>query len=103
MDKVYVHAVLKLRIGGASEFYKAMQKQVVILEAHGWRLVGAWTTVVGAISTVIDIWELPDANSFFDVKKEWTKTKEYEEFKEVVSKHLIEEQISFVSQTPYSP
>lgn len=102
MDSIYVHARLKLRIGTYDEFCEAIKHQVPILEAHGWKLIGAWTTVVGQVCTVVDLWELPDANAFFDALAEWRKSEHFSDFRTVTSKAIIEEDISMMKKTPYS-
>lgn len=103
MGKVYVHAVLKIRIGGYERFCEAMAQQLPILEGYGWKLVGAWTTAVGRICTVIDLWEIPDANSFFDVTAKWRAGPEFQAFRAVTSEVMEEEMISMVTKVPYSP
>jgi len=81
MDRLYVHAVLKIRIGGYERFCEAMARQLPILEGYGWKLVGAWTTAVGRVCTVIDLWEIPDANAFFDVTAKWRAGPEFQAFR----------------------
>jgi hypothetical protein len=36
---------------------------VPILEGRGWRLVGAYVSVVGRVGQVIDVFEVPDADA----------------------------------------
>lgn len=103
MEKIYIHARLKLRIGGYDEFCEAIKAQVPVLEKHGWKLVGAWTSVVGQICTVIDLWELPDANTFFDALALWRGSPELARFREVTTKVVIEEEIQMMRKVPYSP
>jgi hypothetical protein len=103
MSKVYVHATLKIRIGGYEKFCEAMAKQVPILESHGWKLLGAWTTALGRVCTVIDLWELPDANCFFDATAKWRATPEFAAFRAVTSEVMEEEHVTMVSKVPYSP
>ena len=66
MNSVYLHATLKLKIGGYERFCESMAQQVPVLESFGWKLLGAWVMVIGRVSTVVDVWEIPDANSFFE-------------------------------------
>jgi hypothetical protein len=103
MSKLYVHAVLRIRIGGYERFCDAMAKQLPVLEGLGWKLVGAWTPQVGRICTVIDLWEIPDANSFFEVTAKWRQGPEFAAFRAVTSEVMVEEEISMVSKVPYSP
>ena len=103
MNELYVHATLQVRIGGYERFCEAMAKQLPILEGHGWKLVGAWTTAVGRVCTVIDLWKIPDANAFFEVTAKWRAGPEFKEFRAVTSEVLIEEHITMVTKVPYSP
>ena len=103
MSAVYLHATLKIRIGGYERFCESIAQQVPILESFGWKLIGAWTTVVGQVSTVVDIWEIPDANSFFDATGKWRNTPAFQAFRAVTSEVLEEEILTMVVKTPYSP
>ena len=67
MSGLYVHATLKLRTGGYDKFCEILGQMKPMFEDFGWKLTGAWTTGVGRIYTVIHIWEIGDANNFFQV------------------------------------
>ena len=34
-----------------------------VMEENGWKLVGAWSTVIGDLHEVHDLWEVEDANT----------------------------------------
>ncbi|MBK9178083.1 MAG: NIPSNAP family protein [Acidimicrobiales bacterium] len=61
--QVFLHVTLKIRQGMMGRFDAVLAEMVPALEEAGWRLVGAWTTTVGRLNTVIDLWELPDADA----------------------------------------
>jgi hypothetical protein len=103
MDKVYVHATLKVRIGGYERFCDALAKMVPILETGGWKLVGAWVTRVGRVFTVIDLWELPDANTFFKATTTMRAHPGFPAIHEVLSDVVEEEIVTMVNKTSYSP
>jgi len=103
MSKIYVHATLKIRIGGYERFCEAMAKQVPILESYGWKLVGAWNTAVGRVYAVIDLWELPDANSFFEATAKWRTHPDFAAFRAVAKEVIEEENVTMVNKVPYSP
>jgi hypothetical protein len=63
MAKVYLYANIKLKYGKLQEFSETMEKLVPIFEDQGWKLIGAWSTVIGDLNEVHDIWELEDANA----------------------------------------
>ena len=100
---VYVHAILKLKIGSYDRFCAAMATQVGILEQHGWKLIGGYTTAIGSVCTIIDLWELEDANAFFEANAKWRAHPEFAAFRAVTSEAVLEESISMVTKVPYSP
>jgi hypothetical protein len=103
MPPIYVHATIKIRIGGYGRFCEVMAKQVPILEACGWKLLGAWSTQVGPICTIIDLWELPDANAFFEGKAKWVEDPIFAEFRAMSTEIMIEEMVTMANKVPYSP
>jgi hypothetical protein len=102
-DKLYVHATLKVRIGGYERFCEALAKMVPILEACGWKLQGAWVTVVGRVYSVIDVWEIPDANTYFDATAKMRAHPGFAAIHETLSEVVEEEQVTMVRKVPYSP
>jgi hypothetical protein len=40
-----------------------LNKLAPVLAKHGMRLLGSYGNLVGRLNTVIDFWELPDANA----------------------------------------
>jgi hypothetical protein len=103
MSKVYLHATLKLRIGGYDKFCEAMAKQIPVLEGFGWKLLWAGVQVVGRVSTVVDVWEIPDANSFFEATGKWRQTPAFQAFRAVTSEVVEEEILTMAAKVPYSP
>lgn len=103
MSEIYIHATLKVRIGGYERFAEAMARQVPVLESYGWKLEGGWVTKLGRVYTVIHIWKLPDANTFFEATAQWRETTAYQEFRAVTADVLEDEVLSLVGKTPYSP
>jgi NIPSNAP len=103
MDKVYLHATLKIKIGSYDRFCKSMAEQIPVLESLGWKLVGAWTMVVGRVSTIVDVWEIPDANSFFEATGKWRQTAAFTAFRAVTSEVVEEEILTMCKKVSYSP
>jgi NIPSNAP len=63
MAPVYLHSKIKLKYGQLGAFNDAMADAKPIVEEHGWKLVGAWSTMIGDLNEVHDIWEIKDANA----------------------------------------
>ena len=59
----YVYANVKVKYGQLPAFFEAMVTIKRVMEENGWKLVGAWSTVIGDIHEVHDLWEVEDANT----------------------------------------
>jgi hypothetical protein len=60
---VYLQASIKLRPGKQADFVSMLNKLAPVLAKRGMRLLGSYGNLVGRMNTVIDFWELPDANA----------------------------------------
>jgi NIPSNAP len=60
---VYLQATLKIYQGKMEKFCEVMAGVVPILEERGWKLLAAYQNIIGRQNTIVDIWEIPDANS----------------------------------------
>ena len=58
----YVYANVKVKYGQLPASYEAMVTIRRVMEENGWKLLGAWSTVIGDIHDVHDMWEVEDAN-----------------------------------------
>ena len=59
----YVYANVKVKYGQLPAFYEPMVTIKRVMEENGWKLVGAWSTLIGDIHEVHDLWEVDDANT----------------------------------------
>ncbi|MEN3975136.1 NIPSNAP family protein [Emcibacter sp. SYSU 3D8] len=99
---LYLHVTLKVRMDGYHRFCEGMAKQVPIIESYGWKLIGAWVTTVGRLHTVIDIWEIPDANAYAEVMKKVAERPDYPAFWKLLEETLEEEVVTMVQKVPYA-
>ena len=60
---MYVHATIKIKPGKMYEAYELLGKIVPEMEKGGWKLIGAYQGLIGQTSTIVDIWEVQDANA----------------------------------------
>lgn len=100
---VYLHVTLKVRMDGYQRFCEAMAKAVPIIEELGWKLRGAWVTSVGRLHTVVDLWELEDANMYASVMEQFAQHPYHQEFWQVLGETLEEEVVTMMRKVPYSP
>jgi hypothetical protein len=98
---LYLHVTLKVRMDGYQRFCEAMARQVPIIESLGWKLVGAWVTSVGRLHTVIDIWEIADANAYHEVMRQVAARPDYQQFWDTLAETLEEEVVTMVTKAPY--
>lgn len=103
MSKLYLHATLKIKHGQLERFCEAKAAQIPVLEGYGWKLVGGWTNIFGRIYTVINIWEVPDANAFMESAAEWRDTPAGQAFRAVTSEVVEEEVLILMRSLPYGP
>ena len=99
----YVYANVKVKYGQLPAFYEAMVTIKRVMEENGWKLVGAFITVIGDIHEVHDLWEVEDANT---VPTGFARAFEDSEFVEAsarLSTIADREVLSLVTKTPYSP
>jgi hypothetical protein len=99
----YVLATLRVKYGQLERLSDAMKKLVPIMEEQGWKLVGAYSPIVGDFKQVIDIWEVPDANAAAEgLFAAWNR-EDFPEVMAVLSEVVEEEVLQIVVKTPYSP
>ena len=99
----YVYANVKVKYGQLPASYEAMVTIRRVMEENGWKLVGAWSTVIGDIHEVHDMWEVEDANA---VPAGFAAA--YEDSESVQASAQLatiadREVLSLVAKTPYSP
>lgn len=61
---VYMQSTLELRAGDRGAFHATMKEIVAVVEAEGWLLIAAFEQITGRLHTAIDIWRLPDLESY---------------------------------------
>jgi hypothetical protein len=98
----YVYANVKVKYGQLPAFYEAMVTIKRVMEEHGWKLVAAWSTVIGDIHEVRDLWKVQAANT---VPAGFAAAYEDPEFVHATQLSTIadREVLSLVTKTPYSP
>ena len=102
---MYVYANVKLKYGQLPAFHEAMVVVKRTMERHGWRLIGAWSTIIGDLHEVHDLWEVDDANAvpagFAAAYAE--ADPEFLAAAQRISEIADREVLSLVTKTPYSP
>lgn len=60
---MYLQASIKLRPGKLHDFIALLNDLTPVVAKHGWKLLGSYASVVGRLNTVVDLWEVPNANA----------------------------------------
>ena len=99
----YCVARIKIRYGKIPEFIAAMERLVPIMEEKGWKLLGAYQTVIGNIHEAYDIWELPDANAVGAGLAAAAQDVKFHELMPDLVDAIESESLTLVAKTPFSP
>jgi hypothetical protein len=99
----YVYANVKVTYGQLPAFYEAMVTIKRVMEQNGWKLVGAFSTVIGDIHEVHDLWEVEDANTVPTGFAGAFEDPEFVQASAQLSAIADREVLSLVVKTPYSP
>jgi hypothetical protein len=100
---VYLHATLRAKYGQAERLCEAVGALVPLLEAEGWKLLGAYRASIGNRSHVIDLWELPDANAFGEGLVAAAARAGFPEIAAALAEAIEEEVVQLMTKTSYSP
>jgi hypothetical protein len=100
---LHLYANVKLKYGQLGPFNEAMVTVKRVMEANGWKLVGAWTTLVGDLHEVHDIWEVEDANVVPAAFAAAYQDPDFVQAAGQLSQIIDREVLSLVTKTPYSP
>jgi hypothetical protein len=60
-----LEATFHLRYGKVPDFERSMGRFVPhLIEDEGWRLIAAYTTITGPLTSVTHLWRIPDLEAF---------------------------------------
>jgi hypothetical protein len=99
---VYLQATLKIRQGKMEKFCQVMAGVVTILEERGWKLLAAYQNMIGRQNTVVDIWEIPDANSVEKVLGIASQLTAFRELAAALDDVIEEEVLQVMTKASYS-
>jgi NIPSNAP len=99
----YVYANVKVKYGQLPAFFEQMVTIKRVMEENGWTLAGAWSTVIGDIHEVHDLWEVEDANAVPNGFAGAFEDPEFVAAAAALSAIADREVLSLVTKTPYSP
>jgi hypothetical protein len=98
-----MHVTLKIRPGKLTRFCELLGVLVPAIERHGWKLLAAFVNVIGRRYTVVDLWQLPDANSVGSVLEIVGQDASLADVVAEVDECVEEEVLQIMTKVPYSP
>jgi hypothetical protein len=99
---VYLQATLKIHQGKVEKFCQVMADVVPILEERGWKLLAAYQNIIGRQNTIVDIWEIPDANSVQSVLAIASQVPAFRELAGRLDDVVEEEVLQVMTKASYS-
>jgi len=100
---LFLHSTIKIKPGKMMDFCELMPRVVTIMEAHGWRLVGAMTNLGGRINVVVDLWQIPDANALPSGLVALMSALEWPDIARALAEYVEDEIIQLMSRLPFDP
>jgi hypothetical protein len=100
---MYVLANVKVKYGQLPVFNEAMTTVKRVMEANGWKLLGAWSTVIGDIFEVHDLWEVENADAVAGALAAAYQEPDFVEAAVRLSAVCDRETLTLMAKTPYSP
>lgn len=102
-EPVYLLARLRIRYGELDRFNELMKISVERVAQSGWKLVGSYQAVIGDLTEVIDIWEVPDVQAAYDAvdprRENPARAAQIARLHDVIESEVLQ----IVTKTPFSP
>ncbi len=96
-----LHVTLKIRPGEMGRFHAVMAEIVPALEERGWRLLGAWSSLIGPLNTVVDLWEVEDANAVGAGLTALAGHPDFGRWYETLGEVVLDENLQLMQPVPY--
>lgn len=97
----YLFAHIKLRAGKVQKFTEMLGALAPLVEKHGgWKLQGSYYNVIGRLDSVVDVWEIPDANSIQTTLESASQDPEFQKWVPVIQECVEDETFQVMSKLP---
>jgi hypothetical protein len=96
-----LHVTLEIRPGQMARFTAVMAEMVPAMEERGWKLLGAWSNLLGRLDTVVDVWEVEDANAVGSTLRAAAGHPDFPRWYEELSEVVLEETLQLMMPLPY--
>ena len=97
----FVFAHIQLRPGKVERFTELLENIAPILSnAAGWKLQGSYLNAIGRNYSVIDVWEVPDANAVTAVMEKVGQDPEFQKWVPVIEECVEQETLQLMTKLP---
>ena len=97
----FVFAHIQLHPGKVERFTEMLENVAPILaNVAGWKLQGSYVNNIGRIGSVIDVWEVPDANSVETLFEKLGNDPEFQKWAPVVEECVESETLQLMAKLP---
>ena len=100
---VYVKAEINVLPGKMDEFCELMKQLLPPIGELQWKLVASFINRSGRQGTVLNIWQIPDANAFLDLGAQLAKNDKARALLNAIHECIEPETATLVSETSFSP
>lgn len=98
---VYLFASVKLKSGTVERFTELLQGVAPVLARLGdWKLLGSYFNSIGRMNTVVDVWELPDANAVQSTLDRAATDAEWQKWVPVIQEIVEDETLEIRTKLP---
>jgi hypothetical protein len=98
---VYMFANIKLRPGKLQKFTEMIGTLASVLEEKGgWKLHGSYFNSIGRMNTVVDVWEMPDANAVQSTLELASQDPTFQKLIPVIEECIEDETIQLMTKLP---
>jgi len=101
-NAVYLHVTIQLVRGKERAFAAAMAEMAPALEEQGWRLVCAFTPVIGRLYAVYHVWRVPSADGVPDALTAIRAHPDAARWHATFAESVADESLQLVRPMPYS-
>ena len=100
---IYMQATIELKAGGLQRFSDTLKIIIPIVESTGWHLVAAFMQSTGRLYTAIDVWRMPDLNTYASGRNALRLNERWPEISAVLAEVVERETVVLGTQADWLP
>ena len=101
---MHVHASMTLAPGQAQTVSDLLARSLPLIARLGWKLAASFRLLNGPTRTILNLWDIPDANAFISLGGQIAQDPELLAIMGALEEDMIHNELTLISQTmPASP